>query len=162
MPYRHGPTCLPCLEGTTRSGTKHERAGPGRWPGPSPTSQWGERQARASVARVGEREGGGGGVEHAAHAPTARKKNCVSKFGKTFGCHIAFLLDKLNPTCQKENPTRSKVGTLGGAIFFRPNLKFRTGAGLIFWCATVSFFKKQAGHDRRVKQCFASKETSEI
>jgi len=93
-----------------------------------------------------------------------REKNCVSKFGKTFGCHIAFLRDKLNPSCQKENPTRSKIGTLGGAIvfFFGPNLKFRTGAGLIFWCATVSFFKKQAGHDRRVKQCFASKETSEI
>jgi hypothetical protein len=30
MPYWHDPMCLPCLEGMTRSGTKHERAVPCR------------------------------------------------------------------------------------------------------------------------------------
>ena len=28
VPYRHGLSCLPCLEGPTQSGTKHERAVP--------------------------------------------------------------------------------------------------------------------------------------
>jgi len=77
---------------------------------------------RASGAGVGRQSWGkrrGWGRCRARGARSnSQKKICVSKFGKTFGCRIAFLLDKLNPTCQKENPTRSKIGTLGGAIVF--------------------------------------------